>query len=124
MAGKRPSGSGKQRWLLGLLVAVAAAHLVACPYAKVEESFSLQAVHDLLYHRLDMDKVGPRLQPGHPCALGPLLTSSPPAVRPPGVPWRGPQDVPRAAGDRGAVRPCRLRALTARSVQVLLSADR
>lgn len=80
MAGKRPLGSGKQCWLLGLLVAVAAAHLVACPYAKVEENFSLQAVHDLLYHRLDVEKVGPCLQPGRPCVPGPLLTSPSPAV--------------------------------------------
>lgn len=57
MAGKRPPGLGRQRRLLGLLVAVAAVHLVTCPYTKVEESFSLQAVHDLLYHRLDVDKV-------------------------------------------------------------------
>lgn len=57
MAGRRPSGLGGQRQLLGLLVAVAAAHLAACPYTKVEESFNLQATHDLLYHRLDVEKV-------------------------------------------------------------------
>lgn len=68
MAGKRPSGPGRQRWLLGLLAAVGAVHLFTCPYSKVEESFSLQAVHDLLYHRLDVDKVSARV-PGRAAPL-------------------------------------------------------
>lgn len=59
MAGTRPPRSGRQRRLLGLLVAVAALHLLSCPYTKVEESFSLQAAHDLLFHRLDLEQVRP-----------------------------------------------------------------
>lgn len=44
------------KWDLILLVAICA-YLIACPYTKVEESFNLQAMHDMLVHGLQLSEV-------------------------------------------------------------------